>query len=153
MWLITPFSNCSDLIASHCNIRKLTQSTQDTLDSVSPYHTTKPHLMESPKIDGFSGRWFRKKEPGVYEDPYPPPLGAGGKVYQVCRVRISSCEEGKGISRLWGKNLTWKKGKRKQNHLPNNIKAVGKNIKFNKMGWGNVNLYTPSMSNSFYCHS
>ena len=40
---------------------------------------------------------------GVYKIPYSPLPWGEGEVYQVCGGRISSCEEGKGISRLWGK--------------------------------------------------
>ena len=65
------------------------------------------------------------------------PLG-GGLVYQVCWGRISSCEEGKGISWLWGRILRWEKGNGKQYHLPFNIEAIGKNIKWGKVeGEGN----------------
>ena len=62
-----------------------------------------------------------------------PPTG----VYKVpyCWGRISSCEERKGISCLWGR-ITWKKGKRKQGY---NIKAVGKNVKWGR-GEGDGNF-------------
>ena len=45
-----------------------------------------------------------------------------GEVYQVCWGRISICEEGKEISRLWGRK---KRGKKwKQYNLHYNIEAV-----------------------------
>ena len=45
---------------------------------------------------------------GLYKVPYSHLLEGGG-VYQVCRGRISSCEEGKeGIVMAVGKNITLK---------------------------------------------
>ena len=63
----------------------------------------------------------------MYKVNYPSPPG---EVYQVCLGIISSCEEGKGISRfiVVGKNMTWKKrgsnrngnfGEENQNLKPN----------------------------------
>ena len=52
-----------------------------------------------------------------------------GGVYQVCWGRISSCEEKKKISWLWGRIQHGEKGKEKQYNLHYNIKAVGKKIK------------------------
>ena len=65
----------------------------------------------------------------MYKVLYPP---GGGGGYQVFWRRISSCDEGKEISRLSGRIYRGKKGpgKGKQYHLSYNIEAVGKNIKW-----------------------
>ena len=85
------------------------------------------------------GVGWEENEGGVCQVPLHPfqgfikfliPPGPWRAVYQVCCGKISSCEEGKWISwQLWEEN-TWKKGK--QYHLPYNIKAVGKNIKWGR---------------------
>ena len=59
----------------------------------------------------------------MYKVPYKV-----GEEYQVCWGRVSSCEEGNIMAA--GKIIMWKKGKGKQYHLPYNIEAVGKNIKW-----------------------
>ena len=64
---------------------------------------------------------------GAYKISYHSPPGGG--IYQVCWGRISSCEEGRGISWLLGRKQHEIKIKGKQDHLPYNIKAVGKNIR------------------------
>ena len=54
----------------------------------------------------------------------------------MCWGEISSCEEEReGNIKVLGKNITWKKGKEKQYHLPYNIKAVGKDIKWGRGEW------------------
>ena len=72
-----------------------------------------------------------KSRPGVYKAPYFLPLGE----------RLSSCEEGKGISWLWGGILCGKKGKRKQYHLPYQYKyQVGKRGRGRKLWQENQGL-------------
>ena len=47
-----------------------------------------------------------------------------------------------------GKNITWKKRKGKQNHLPYNIKAAGKNIKWGRgEGDGNFGVENQDIKN------
>ena len=62
---------------------------------------------------------------GVYKVPYPPPLRIPGvgSLSSLLGQNIKLWREEGNIMSV-GKNITWKKGKGKQYHLPYIIKAV-----------------------------
>ena len=62
----------------------------------------------------------------MYNDPYSPPPPPGGSLSSLLGKNFKF-EEGNIMA--VGKNITWKKGKGMQYHLPFNIEAVWKNIK------------------------
>ena len=63
--------------------------------------------------------------------PYSPPPPGEGSFLNPIGKEYQTVEMGRNIMAV-GKNITWKKGKGKQNHFPCNIEAIEKNIKLGK---------------------